>query len=213
MQDDEAQRMLRREPMLFNYFIDIKEGQVPWKSYEAKLDSALALLLDDEPYSLCRMAPPPSVFDPASPSGVRRKEVLDEWKAKNPNHPWARSCAHNNSLLRHVDAMRNGDPLDGNPFQDSDPFREARRAGEEVLVWGFLVPEAFTESRLSALSSVLLHWDAGINYDLVRAAYFLNARQLTGAIQELVHFHELYEELGDSLTQGIARILLREWAA
>jgi len=206
MTDEEARTILKQAPQMPNYLLAVRDERDQWQQHKAKLDSALALLYRDEPYSLRHMPSPPS----GEPFGSASKNEVSEWRARNPNHPWARSWDHNDSLSQYVEDLRAGSGQLSRPT-GSDPFRESRNAAQDIHAWAFLVPTAFNEARIASLSSALLHWDCGVTFDLVCAAYCLNARQLAKEIQELVRFDEAYN-LRNSLTYGVARMVLCEWA-
>jgi hypothetical protein len=206
MTQEEAHQLLRQVPSIGNYRIDIGEGRVPWEEHAHKLDAALECLERDEPYSLSHMAPPPM----SGPFGSVSKEAESEWHACNPHHPWARSCAiveREDQWAR--DLLRGHSKLESRPVE-VDPYRESRNAAQEVLEWAYIAPQSLGAVRRARIGPLLLHWDSGVTFELLRAVHKIDARELVTFIQELFGYLEQYG-VQNSWSYDVARTILTEW--
>jgi hypothetical protein len=206
MTEEEAQQLLRQVPMIGNYRIDISEGRASWEEHVNKLDAAVECLELDEPYSLSHMAPPPM----SEPFGSVSKEAEREWHACNPDHPWARSCAvveREDQWAR--DLLRGQSRLGSRPAE-VDPYRESRNAAQEVLEWAHVAPQALGKDRRARIGTLLLHWDSGVTFELLRAVHKIDAREHATFIQELFGYLERYGAQ-NSWSYEVARTILIDW--
>lgn len=78
----QAENLLAVEPVMYNHFIDISDGQSGWEQHQERLNEALSLLCRDEPFSLRHMNPPPLWTETGS-------DRVAEWYEAHPDHPMA----------------------------------------------------------------------------------------------------------------------------
>ena len=89
---------------------------------------------------------------------VAGNKAFQEWCAQNPDHPHA----------------------------NDDQSRARRRAANDILLWAWCMPRAFTPERLQVLYRCLTDCDASVRFDLIRAVGFLAPKSAREALSDFL---------------------------
>ncbi|MDA3835780.1 MAG: hypothetical protein PF495_20605 [Spirochaetales bacterium] len=202
MTNSKERDFLLQVPPFHKYRIEMSENKTSWRVHIGKLDSALERLEQDEPYSLAHMPPPPIGF------GGESKKAVEEWRACNPQHPWAQSCA----LNERKDQLLRAHTLDEYYLRndESDPFRESRNSAEELHEWAHIAPESLIGLRRERIGPLLLHWDSGVTFEILCTVYKIDAREFLDYIRQL-HAYFLQYDLQNGWSFDASRFILEEW--
>jgi len=91
----------------------------------------------------------------------------------------------------------------GHPGTDHERASAARQAANEVMLWSYLAPKAFTQPRIEALYASVCHWDAAVRMDLVRSIGWLSRADARATLEELVRL-----DIEGGWTPDLARAIL-----